>query len=221
MNGSLDNLKFRQEPFFLRNSDLGKVSRGFQKIYTDGDDGETLADTVIKTLETVPINSQVFVTGHSLGDALATLCALHISQQFVPSHPTFQQPILYTFASPRVGDPKFADFFKSLTAYRIANSEDFVVIVPPGTSQIMGPEMFGQPIPNSNSEAGKTATPSAQNNKDVINKLVNLFRKPENLLIDQIYEHVGIPLYFTDQRGYLSSNHNMFYIYREALPDSE
>ncbi len=215
----LDNLKFRQEPFFLRNPNLGRVSRGFQKIYTEGDDGETLANTVIKTLETVPINSQVFVTGHSLGAALATLCTLHISKQFVPSHPTFQEPILYTFASPRVGDSKFADSFKSLTAYRISNSEDFVVNVPPGTSQILGPEMFGQRIPKSDIDPNKTSTPSARNNATILNKFVNVFRKQETLIIDQVYEHVGNPLYFTDQRGYLSTNHNMFYIYREALPD--
>lgn len=211
----LDNLKFRQEAFFVGNKNLGRVSRGFQKIYTEGANDETLANTVITTLETVPANSQIFVTGHSLGAALATLCALHISQSGLN-----KQPILYTFASPRVGDPKFADAFnKSLTAYRIANSEDFVVNVPPGTSQILGPEMFGQRIPKSNINPNKTSTPSARNNATILNKLVNVFRKQDTLIIDQVYEHVGIPLYFTDQRGYLSTNHNMFYIYREALPD--
>jgi hypothetical protein len=33
----------------------------------------------------------------------------------------------------------------------------------------------------------------------------------------QQYQHVGEPIYFTSQKGYISSNHNLLITYREAL----
>jgi predicted lipase len=44
----------------------------------------------------------VFCTGHSLGGALATLCALEMRQRLG------LRVELYTFGSPRVGSPQFA-----------------------------------------------------------------------------------------------------------------
>ncbi len=70
----------------------------------------------------------VSVTGHSLGGALATLYALDNART-----QRIQNPLLCTFASPRVGDATFAAAFNvlGLTSWRIANAPDLVPNIPP------------------------------------------------------------------------------------------
>src|SRR5262249_49759647 len=67
---------------------------------------------------------KVFVTGHSLGGALATLCALRLQKDGHGS------PVVYTFASPRVGNDKFQAAFR-LTHRRWVNQNDLVTQLPP------------------------------------------------------------------------------------------
>jgi predicted lipase len=62
----------------------------------------------------------IWVTGHSLGAALATLAA--------DRYGNIQG--LYTFGSPRVGDRDFEEGF-NLNAYRFVNNSDIVTKVPP------------------------------------------------------------------------------------------
>lgn len=71
---------------------------------------------------------QLFITGHSLGAALATLAAAKL--------PEVQQPVdaLYTFGSPRVGDKGFADRFDATCgpkAFRFVNNNDVITRVAP------------------------------------------------------------------------------------------
>ena len=72
-------------------------------------------------------NSKLTICGHSLGSALATLLALDVAV-----NTPYKQPELYTFASPRVGDLHFSNFFNSVVpdCYRIANRIDIVTHVP-------------------------------------------------------------------------------------------
>lgn len=77
--------------------------------------------------------STIEVTGHSLGSALATLYVAEnalLPQSGGPA--TVQVPAVYTFASPRVGDPTFAAAFDALpiTSWRIANELDVVTKLP-------------------------------------------------------------------------------------------
>jgi triacylglycerol lipase len=67
---------------------------------------------------------KVFVTGHSLGGALATLCALRLQKD------NYGSPAVYTFASPRVGNDKFQAAFR-LTHRRWVNQNDLVTQMPP------------------------------------------------------------------------------------------
>jgi len=63
----------------------------------------------------------IYVTGHSLGGALSTLCILdmNISSSTILQH--------YTFGCPRVGNPVMAEVYNSLIhGNRIANTEDDV-----------------------------------------------------------------------------------------------
>jgi hypothetical protein len=65
----------------------------------------------------------LFVTGHSLGAALATIAA-----QIIPG-----VRALYTFGSPRVGNAGFCDLFRArnLPVYRFVNGLDLVTTAPP------------------------------------------------------------------------------------------
>jgi triacylglycerol lipase len=72
---------------------------------------------------------QIYVTGHSLGGALATLAAQHVADLIGKNIISAQHPILYTFASPRVFDASFANGYSTET-YRIFNSEDIVPKIP-------------------------------------------------------------------------------------------
>ncbi len=71
----------------------------------------------------------IWITGHSLGGALAVLAAarLKITKGLAPS--------LYTYGQPRVGFSNFADRFGTELAgklYRFVNQSDIVPRVPPG-----------------------------------------------------------------------------------------
>ena len=67
------------------------------------------------------------VTGHSLGAALATFCAVDIMRTIKPKTTVY----LYTFGSPRVGNQKFADYVFTLFPdgkySRITHYDDIVV----------------------------------------------------------------------------------------------
>lgn len=96
--------------------------RGFTDIYSSAR-GEMLS-----TLSKLSQDKTLYITGHSLGAALATLCTIDIA-----ANTPFTSPILYTYGSPRVGDPDFAKAFKTLVpnSFRIANLFDLVAYAPP------------------------------------------------------------------------------------------
>jgi len=76
-------------------------------------------------------NQSVWITGHSLGGALATLAAA----QLVFSQQSMLIPVngVYTFGQPRVGDFQFAEIFDTKIGhrcFRIVNNFDIVSRVP-------------------------------------------------------------------------------------------
>jgi len=72
--------------------------------------------------------SPLFITGHSLGSALATLSIPLVAKYYANGMQCNQ-------ASPRVGNPKFAEyidsFAKSFPTYRLVNTADLVPKLPP------------------------------------------------------------------------------------------
>tara|TARA_B100000212_G_scaffold31527_1_gene20609 strand:- start:441 stop:863 length:423 start_codon:yes stop_codon:yes gene_type:complete len=64
---------------------------------------------------------QIYITGHSLGAALATLVAGRLNNPDV---------VLYTFGSPRVGNGKWNKCQK-FKHYRFRNNNDLVTRIPP------------------------------------------------------------------------------------------
>ncbi len=95
----------------------GNVHRGFKaallEVWTD-------LENYISGLQ--KNNLKIWITGHSLGAALATLAA--------DRYGNVQG--LYTFGSPRVGDQDFKKDF-NVNAYRFVNNSDIVTKVPPSS----------------------------------------------------------------------------------------
>jgi triacylglycerol lipase len=103
---------------------------GFSCIYA------TCAPDILKVLVTATASGPVpiYVTGHSLGSALATLLAFDLGCQATSGkQPNLSLPIVYTFASPLVGDKAFAAAYDGLVqeSYRITNEPDLVPKMPP------------------------------------------------------------------------------------------
>ena len=93
----------------------GLVHKGF------ADALDSVWDKVTASLDkNVPSNCPLFITGHSLGAALATLAASL-------RHPR----ALYTFGSPRVGDDDFGQTLAGVKNFRVVNNRDLVTTVPP------------------------------------------------------------------------------------------
>ncbi len=93
----------------------GKVHRGFMEALD-----EVWAPLVRKLEEVAARGLKLWMCGHSLGAALATLAADRFGAVSG----------LYTFGSPRVGDESFKrDFF--IPTYRFVNNNDIVTHIPP------------------------------------------------------------------------------------------
>lgn len=154
----------------------------------------SLRDTVENTLkEHCSKNKEkvtIYVTGHSLGGALATLATAHIKKLIVSGDISAHYPILYSFASPRVGDDDFSKAFDDLECYRIANSEDLVPKIP---------------IPTLLPIAGRLPAR---------NGILTLLTRWLNEKLN--FQHVGLPLYFTLSKKTISDNHTLP-VYFEAL----
>ncbi|RKP54051.1 lipase family protein [Cohnella endophytica] len=103
--------------------DAGQTHRGFSNIYYSA------RDKILDALDELPNEKAIYVTGHSLGGALATLCAMDLAVN--SSH---SEPIVYTYGSPRVGDPTFSQAYKAIVgdkSYRVNNRFDVVTHLPP------------------------------------------------------------------------------------------
>ena len=94
---------------------IGNMHRGFHDAYRSVHDriAQRLAG-----LEDLPL----YITGHSLGGALAVVATWYQSSQRLAA--------CYTFGAPRVGDQGLIDRFKT-PIYRIVNGPDPVPLVPP------------------------------------------------------------------------------------------
>jgi len=71
-------------------------------------------------------DSKIYVTGHSLGGAMAVLSALDIKATFG------RIDHLYNYGQPRVGNKKFADYFENqiTSGYRVVHYADIVPHLP-------------------------------------------------------------------------------------------
>ncbi|WEK55266.1 MAG: lipase family protein [Candidatus Cohnella colombiensis] len=100
----------------------GQSHRGITTIY------DSARRSIMETLRKLSSSKVLLITGHSLGGALATLCALDVAV-----NTDFQPPIVYSYGAPRVGDLDFARCYGVLVdqTYRIYNRFDVVPTLPP------------------------------------------------------------------------------------------
>jgi hypothetical protein len=97
----------------------GRVNSGFRIAYESI--AKDIEEEVLK-LGDLPL----YITGHSLGAALAT-----VATQRLEHNPRIREKIAacYTFGSPRVGNSEYDLEFKS-PIYRIVNTTDIVTVIP-------------------------------------------------------------------------------------------
>lgn len=96
----------------------GKVHRGFKR---EVDDLWPMLETALAS------NKQpLYFCGHSLGGAMATICAGRCLLSYIKSNPKQ----LFTYGSPRVGSKSYINYVK-LDYYRFVNNNDVVTRVPP------------------------------------------------------------------------------------------
>jgi len=97
---------------------IGRVHRGFKQE----------VDDLWPKLEAALVNNtkQLWFCGHSLGGAMATICAGRCMLSHIKSTPDG----IFTYGSPRVGDKRYVNYCK-LDHYRWVNNNDIVPRVPP------------------------------------------------------------------------------------------
>lgn len=120
---------------FQRYFSLTRVHSGFLKAYRSV--REQVFEEVnnkIREME-LPADQKipVFVTGHSLGGGLATLCALDLAMNPQKMNKQAVETIMYNFGGPRVGTRRFVKRYLKLVpnCWRIVNDGDPVPYVPP------------------------------------------------------------------------------------------
>jgi triacylglycerol lipase len=191
----LINVEIRQVP---QPDGWGRVEAGFADVY------EQCASTIRAAIRDQSPR-RVFVTGHSLGSALATLCAADVKAT------SGITPTLYTFASPRLGNPAFASRFNAEcpVTWRVVNTEDIITTVPPPTSVL------------------------DTKHRDFLAWLIQVLARVPLVgtwvrhrlgwtrvwRSDEVYEHVGTPIAFTQNTGTVLANHDMaLYVAALRLP---
>jgi predicted lipase len=123
LNDWIANVQARQQDYTLAGVNRGKVHRGFLTFYNNL---QKQIQAVFKLLNPA---APVYLTGHSLGAVLASLAASEMATSTFKSR---SQVRLYTYASPRIGDPTFAQFFNTTipNTYRVFNMADIVPEIP-------------------------------------------------------------------------------------------
>ncbi|EFN50817.1 hypothetical protein CHLNCDRAFT_141758 [Chlorella variabilis] len=139
------------------------VHHGFLDAYA------SVRSEVLRLLETVLAGETepwtLYVTGHSLGGALSTLCAYDCARRTWRGVP---RPAIvhYNYGSPRVGNKAFAEQFDALVpnTWRVANSNDAVALVPRmlgychvGHRALLGPDGQVELTRNSSQSLGEGA----------------------------------------------------------------
>ena len=99
-----------------------KVHSGFLNLWNSV---KTTVMQNIEDLRQLHRDAPLYITGHSLGGALASLSAVDIHQVYGIIHS------LYTFGKPRVGNKYFSDYYRSVCLiYRVTHYADIVPHLP-------------------------------------------------------------------------------------------
>jgi len=176
----LDDFTAQPAPFAPNGRPWGRTTHGFNALFEYL--GPQINDALAQLKAAGNPLASLFVTGHSLGAALAHLAAAAIASQFNA------RPVSYAFCGPRAGDPQFSAGFDTahLQTWRIFNTEDIVPTLPPAAVEMSEPNM------GMHGMSGLTQS------------LINLVQ-----LSAVGYQHVGYPIAVTFHRDAISDNHSL------------
>ena len=126
----------KEEPFTFFNNDSAnnaKVHMGFNTLY------KSIREPIFDKIRTLSDEMKdgalkyntLFVTGHSLGAALAVLAVPDLKEDIKNLPPV----VMYNFAGPSVGNSEFVDIYTSAVnaSWRVANTNDVIPKLPPTT----------------------------------------------------------------------------------------
>ncbi len=108
--------------FSIKSLLKAKAHEGFFRTY------DSISDQVLDTIEKQLMEKdyKIFLTGHSLGGALATLASLDLrkSKKYEVTN--------YTFGAPKVGNKRFVKYYNKQVkdSYRVVNDEDPIPSIP-------------------------------------------------------------------------------------------
>jgi len=189
---------------------------------------EIRQQSIRETLESILFNSElvspeakIYITGHSLGGALALLAGRVIANagrsiaddsNSRRENPYKKTLAICTFAAPRVGDNAFKSVLKDINVVRYVNTEDIVPTVPPATSRLLGADMSLTP-------EGLRLYKSAG-----ISSIANIYQatagsvqRGQGKNEQNPFTHVGEQRTFTLTQDSISFNHNHQETYREGI----
>jgi len=104
----------------------GGIHEGFVGAYT------SIMKEIKAEIAELPRFLPLYITGHSLGAALATVATQYLEKEVIEESKAplrDQIAACYTFGSPRVGDELFGERLKS-PVYRVVNTRDIVTVIP-------------------------------------------------------------------------------------------
>ena len=101
---------------FYKGEGGAKIHSGFKGAY------DQVREQVREAVDGLTGEFSLYITGHSLGGALATIAARDLERDSLAA--------CYTFGGPRVGDEEFGDDIRA-PIYRVVNAADGVPRVPP------------------------------------------------------------------------------------------
>jgi predicted lipase len=137
----ITDLKFIQQvyPYEESKNKKVKVHHGFISAY------KSVREAVLNEAKKTP-HPRIICAGHSLGGALATLCALDL-QYNLPD----KEVSCYTFGSPKVGNPHFTESYNKRVpnTFRFVNRSDAVPDLPPGSYEHVGELLYLGGLTNS------------------------------------------------------------------------
>lgn len=114
-----------------------RVHKGFYEAWTTGDFNKRVLDAAVKAVEQMGNDPDVkiFITGHSLGGALACLASVELKIAL-----PLQNVTVYTFGAPRVGNIAFGTYANVLIPdyWHVVGTEDPVSRIPKGSYKRSG-----------------------------------------------------------------------------------
>jgi len=138
-NGNSNELH-RLRVVFGRSYEAAKIHKGFAVAYASV--ANRVMSRIKKLIDEKP--RPVFLTGHSLGGALATICSLDV---WIKLRISRRQIFVSTFGSPRVGNEAFRRIYDSVIAlhWRIVVDPDMVAKLPKGMYRHVGKKVLLTP----------------------------------------------------------------------------